>query len=240
MQITLRSADWSPVVMPAAALRGGAGRVIEPLPPEFLEEGVEIADRQQFESAPARRGAVAAPLEFETQSDAEEVPVVAVRSASGALSFHAYLDKEMPAAAVVRGRQRVPAVGTVKYRFQIPVNGVTPPAAAGAVRGGFRQWLDVLLLKVKKATIDKVVASGRSCCCMARFRMPRRPSAPSRSRSSSTTYGQFMAIGSSRSITSPCAGRLKRMPACSWRACRTVRASSTWSPTHAAAWCCGI
>jgi hypothetical protein len=111
------------------------------------------------------RGAAAVPLDFETEVGAGEVAVVLARHPSGALTFHASVERIGPRGPRRRGGGGAVGVGAGRVRFVINPRPVLEEdeaeGAAGPVRRGLvSQAIKFAVVKLKEAVIDRAVSTA--------------------------------------------------------------------------------
>ncbi|HEV8436423.1 MAG TPA: CHAT domain-containing protein, partial [Thermoanaerobaculia bacterium] len=135
-----------------APKRRGAAEAFAPPPPEFLQaEGVRIEkvlDVAPSVAATQRRDAGPPSLEVRTDLAPGESAILAIRHASGALTFHA--PTERIAGPARRGVSAAPAVAV----FHVPVRRLQEETAR---RGIVSTALKAFVIKVTKAALDKIV-----------------------------------------------------------------------------------
>lgn len=157
---------WSLVPHPAAAggRRRGAAAAAAPesdIPPQFLSSAAVRVD-EVYEAVPspdaAMRRAAPPDLVVETDLEAGEASVLAVRHPSGALTFHA--STERVARTTRRGAAAKAAATSATAVFRVPVRraGAAIVAEGGVRRGIVTKAIKVVVLKVAKAAVDKVVS----------------------------------------------------------------------------------
>jgi len=137
---------------PKAAARRRGPAPAPAIPAEFLQsKDVWIDEELEAEPKAGRRGAAATPeLPLEVDVKPGEASVVAIRHASGALTFHQSIERSAPRGAA--GRRRAAAGGVDRYRIQVR----QVSSSATGRRGLLTKAITVVVLKVTKAAIDKV------------------------------------------------------------------------------------
>ena len=144
MAIKLNSPGWN--IQPAATTRGlGAG--IPSLPPEFLTQA-KSTEEFVAQTRPAVRGAAATPsaLDITYELSPGESAVLALRHASGALTFHA------PRTTTSRTRG-----GPVEVRFIAPIRPDLGGSDLTTSRGVVSKAIKAVIVKVAGAALDAAV-----------------------------------------------------------------------------------
>ncbi|MBL8002300.1 MAG: CHAT domain-containing protein [Flavobacteriales bacterium] len=133
---------WSLTDPPAPKARRGRRNATFPeLPEDFLSSGVTIGDVKQVQlKQGARRGPVPRALDLEVDELAGGGVVLAVRHPSGALTFHAPLER------TVRGRKRG---SSVRFRVNLPEQ-------VEARRGPLASALKLIVLKVARKVLEEL------------------------------------------------------------------------------------
>jgi len=133
--------------------RGTAAAAV--LPPEFLREGAYIEEVLEAEpAAPALgRGGLLPLLDFYVDCNSGEKAVVIVRHSSGALTIHSAVEENASVQDVMR-RGGMPGVA----RFRITQRSAS--LEAEPARGFVSRLLKIIVVKVKKAVLDKLIAAG--------------------------------------------------------------------------------
>ena len=149
MPIQLNSPGWS--IQQTSMSRGSrsaASNVMSEFPDKFLTNESEVAEEFAAQPQPTAttRGQVAAPgaLDFSYDLQAGEAAILALRHASGALTFH------LPAQSTSRGARQPNQV-----RFVVTVRSTD---VATGTRGLGSKAVKAILIKVGKAAADKVVS----------------------------------------------------------------------------------
>jgi CHAT domain-containing protein len=144
MSVQLNSPWWQ---IQRATRAGGAARAglddLPGLPAEFLTSESVVAEEAVLEPAAAARGmatAAGGTLDLSCAVDPDHTAVLAIRRASGALSF------ALPIDSASRG-----ARGTTQLRFQVPVPQPATRGLAGAA-------VKAIVIKVAKVAADKAVS----------------------------------------------------------------------------------
>lgn len=140
--------EWrlTPITAPSKGKARRGASPVHDLPKEFLAAGAEVEEVNDAELLPhaARRGAPP-PLDVEADLGAGEGAVLVVRHPSGALTFHAPIER-----AQRGGKGR----GVQVARFRVEVGNGSP-----ARRGLLTKALKLILLKVKEAVLDKLTTA---------------------------------------------------------------------------------
>lgn len=143
---------------PGARRRGPAATPV--IPAEFLQSvGVRVDEELEAEPKAGRRGAAAPQLGLEVDVKPGEASVVAIRHASGALTFHESIERGARSRGT--GTRRAAAGGVDRYRIHVR----QVSSSATGRRGGLTKIIKVVVLKVTKAALDKVV--GRAMALLA-------------------------------------------------------------------------
>src|SRR6185503_3145972 len=121
---------------------------------QFLAKGVTVESTHEASTAPARRGGSPVPLELAVTAGASEGRIVAVRHASGAITFHPPIAITQSTRPARRGGAKKRASrGEHELRFSIPP-GLAP---ASERRGLVSRVLKVAVLKVLGKVADVIL-----------------------------------------------------------------------------------
>jgi hypothetical protein len=152
---------WTLESTAAPARRGGARRSAaaattdDPRLDAFLSTKVVVESVHVAKASAARRGASQPPLALEVTGGANEGRVVAVRHASGAITFHP--PTEVTAGRASARRSATAPAGAVKFRFEIPPSVGAPE---GARRGLVARVLKVVVLKIAGKVADAILPAA--------------------------------------------------------------------------------
>jgi len=153
---SIRNHDaWAAKVVPSVAPATRRGRrrsgvsEVPIVPARFLLPDVRIEAAREVTPAPARRGSPAPTIEIDVRTAHDERSLIAVRHASGALTFHPP-GLRIPIAGARRRSTSHGATGNVTDRYSIEV----PSAATAARRGLVTKLLKIAVLKILQPAID--------------------------------------------------------------------------------------
>jgi CHAT domain len=158
MQLVFKNAsDWTlvregparPTRRRGAAVAADAVIVAPTVPQQFLLPNVTVDEVAEAVPSVVRRGAIPPAAEMSVDCAAGESAVVAVRHESGAITFHAAVQRDLQPA-----RRRGGPAGTTMH-FHVPV-----PTARAARRGMAGAAVNFILLKVKDAFVDAAVGAA--------------------------------------------------------------------------------
>src|SRR4051794_17201943 len=142
MSIEVRSPNWR--IRSATRGAGPGSDQLPGLPREFLTDVSRVSDEVVVEPAPTTRGkaAAAGPIEVTVDVEPDQVPILAIRHPSGALTFH------RPIESTTRG-----ARGASQARFQVTVR------SSGETRGIGAQAAKAIVVKVAKLAGDRIASA---------------------------------------------------------------------------------
>ena len=158
MQLVFKNAsDWAlvrksgawPTRRRGAAVAADSAIVGPTFPQQFLLPNVTVAEVVEARPSAVRRSAIAPAAEMSVDCAAGESAVVAVRHESGAITFHAAVQRDLHPA-----RRRGGPAGRTMH-FHVPV-----PTARAARRGMVSAAVNFILLKVKDAFVDAAVGAA--------------------------------------------------------------------------------
>lgn len=131
------------------------------IPTQFLQsKDVWIDEELDAEPKAGRRATASPELSIEVDVKPGEASVVAIRHASGALTFHQSIERS--ARGVSRNKRGTKTVEVDRYRIQIRPGSTGIPSRRGLVS----KLIKVVILKVAKAAIDEV--ASRTIAFLAR------------------------------------------------------------------------
>ena len=132
-----------PVATPGARRSG-----VQDFPAEFLSEDVTVSQAREYTpKSGVRRSAVPSSINVTISSDDGDGCLIAIRHASGALTFH-------PPESIDTIRRSANATPSkTQYRFQCPVR--MTPVQSGR-RGIISRAIKVIVVEIKKRAIDAV------------------------------------------------------------------------------------